>query len=1694
MTDENPESQAAIESSNYDIIRRRLQQQAAVLEARAEALNKQRKELFGSTAMTVIGQDRIRTENNCIPQDIVNVGSRLLFGYNVFIGLKTRTVVDDVFSLHACEHNAEEVVLDHVAQDSANNFLGDARFVKDFEDLYTYYKDAHLLQLRRIEGKLLAVFQVGSSLSDVRVLRWVIQPNGQVKYIDNSGTGDNVAPPAHDFVWRGVGREAHVQGKHPHVNIRDRIFVETVGGDLTIKIEDNTEDGLGIYREPVEDLNQALGDATIQYAELGNLILLKILPYRETLWRYFAFNTVTEDIARIDAIGQSCVQLPEDHGVIFPGGYVLADGERRKFDADITGMRFADVIRSPNGEDVLYVFYRPGDGRYILLAYNLIRKEVQNPIQCHGYCAFDDGIMIVFRVMGTDPTRVHPMQIWRTPFVSDEFAASQPTDGSFLSRVGNADLVRGISDALTVVRMIANQQPTVAVYETLITSAQRMQDAYFWLGEEQVGDLSGALKEITRTAELIIDEFIKVTEQKKQALVALELVEERQRDLLRDIRYHDWKELERFIEALSGLRSQRGRLITMREVRYINRARLDALEAEIVEHNDALSRSTVDFLLGDAALVPYRASIEALIESINEVEDTLRARELRERLDQVGEGLTLLTEVVSGLQVDDPNARTQILEHIAEILGLQNRARAMLDNRRRQLLDKEGRAEFGVQFQLFSQSVTSAVGMAETPERCDEMLTRIMVQLEELESRFSEFDQFLGQLGEKREEVYEVFENRKQALLEERQRQAHNTAQAGERILAGIARRTARLNSLDELNAFFAADAMVLKVSELIERLRTLEDPVRADDVQTKLRTMRDEAIRSLRDKLDLFEEGENVIRLGRHRFSVNNQAIELTMVARGAQMTLHVTGTDFFEPIEDPEFDKTRDLWSQHLASESSRVYRAEYLAASILFDAERQLEGLTIAGLHEAHLDKRGLQPIIRRYMEGRYDEGYERGVHDADTELILEKLVGMYMTAELLRFAPRARALATMFWALQGRARFGELWARRAQSFGRLRHTFEHGAPLRVLGLEFARTIEIFALEMAIAGAEEAGELAREAGHYLAEELCARDPHFVASGDAMSLRDAFLLHLDQSHTQLEFVEDQTRLADDLAARIELVTGWVAGFVERHEGTAGAHKRVLAEAVALLLTEDTLSFSVSSARISTELSGLLGQHGRLENGVMALHLDEFMSRLRAYTEVHVPRFREYRRLTHAIVERERARLRLDELKPRVLSTFVRNRLIDEVYLPLLGGNFAKQLGALGSEGRSDRSGLLLLISPPGYGKTTLMEYVASRLGLVFMSINGPSLGHTVSSLDPEEAPNATSRQEVQKVNLALEMGNNVLLYLDDVQHTNPEFLQKFISLCDATRRIEGVWNGRTRTYDMRGKRFAVVMAGNPYTETGERFQIPDMLANRADTYNLGDILDGREDAFAMSYIENALTSNVVLAPLATRERGDLDRFIRMAHGQVVPLTELSHGYSAAEATEIVSILTKLVEVQKVLLKVNLMYIASASQDDNYRTEPPFKLQGSYRNMARLTERVVSAMNDEELQALIDDHYVGEAQTLTIGAEQNLLKLAEMRDRMTPERGERWESIKREFVRRRMMGGSEDDPITRVAGPLSSLVQKLEDVHATLHGERTAGELGELRKVLERAIEELAKRPAAPAPRATPAPTVFMKSPVSEE
>lgn len=289
-------------------------------------------------------------------------------------------------------------------------------------------------------------------------------------------------------------------------------------------------------------------------------------------------------------------------------------------------------------------------------------------------------------------------------------------------------------------------------------------------------------------------------------------------------------------------------------------------------------------------------------------------------------------------------------------------------------------------------------------------------------------------------------------------------------------------------------------------------------------------------------------------------------------------------------------------------------------------------------------------------------------------------------------------------------------------------------------------------------------------------------------------------------------------------------------------------------------------------------------------------------------------------------------------------------------------------------------------------------------------------------------------------------MICLDDIQHCNAEFLQKFISFCDAQRKIEGVWRAQPRTYDLRGRKVVVAMAGNPYTETGQKFRIPDMLANRADTYNLGDIIGDNAEWFEASYIENAATSNSVLAPLANRSQKDIRTFLRIAETGDREAGGFEGSYSAQEVEEILCVLKKLIAVREVILAVNLEYIRSAAQADEFRTEPAFKLQGSYRNMNRLAEKIVAIMNDEEVHALILDHYRNESQTLTADTEANLLKLKELLGALTPTESARWDEIKRTFQRNQLTRSTDDsDPVGRVVGQLSAFGAGLDSIQRTL-------------------------------------------------
>ncbi|MEU9097667.1 DNA repair ATPase [Streptomyces sp. NPDC048361] len=1603
-------SSSAVDAGTYEVLRDRLAAQAAELSRRAEALDARRTEEFGSTELSLTGTEQLRTADGCVARDVVAVGERLLVGYSAAAGPKNTTAVGDVFALY------ERDGLERLPEDDVPGLLDDAAFVREFTELHRYYREARLLRLRRVEGKLLAVFRTGESGDDIRVLRWAVDADGGATFLDAHGERDHVFPPSQDVEWTAVTREDQVLGRHPHVSVGGEVFVSTVGGALTVKVEDNTETAEGIYSEPVDEALQSLADAEIEYAYAGRLVLLRVRPYKEEARRHLVFNRATRTVVRMDGIGQACLRLPEDQGLVFPGGYCLTTGAAKTFDIATEGLEFERVLRSPGAEDVLYAFHARAEGRGLLLPYHAIRKTVTAPLPCHGYALFDDGTLLVLRAdpagAAAEPVRIHPIQRWRSPYVSDTYAAARPAGGGPLARIGNADLVRGIADCLFLARTVSEATaPTTGVYEALLASCVRAADTHHWLGDSDVGYLLGPLSEVRATAEQVLAEFETVQTLTRQAAEALEEAAAQIASLVRRLRGEAPREAAEWVARLSELRRAQGHLVTLKELRYADTGRIDELAAEVTADIGTFAQRAVVFLAREDAFAGYHDDIAELAARAEGIGTVAEAAPVTARLDERTEGLRTVTEVVAGLDVGDATVRTSILERIADVLGGVNRARAALDARTRELRDHEGAAELAAEMGLLGQSVTAALAGADTPERCDDQLAGLLLRLEDLESRFAHSDAALAEIGTRRTEVYEAFSARKQTVQDARARHAERLADSAGRVLETIARRLTALPDLDAVNTYFASDPMVAKVRRTAGELRELGDRVRAEELEGRVKAARQEAARALRDRSELYGDGGRTVRLGRHAFAVNTQPLDLTLVPHGDGLAFALTGTDYRSPVDDPAFEATRPYWGQSLPSENAEVYRAEYLAVRLFTEHG------------PAALADADLPALVRRAAESAYDEGYERGVHDHDATLVLGALLRLHDGAGLLRHPPAARAEAQLFWAHRTTGPERATWTRRASSLARARATF---------GL--APASADFLAELAVAMGASA-----TAAAYLFDELACAPDGFVTRAATRDLLDKFRRAAGTSA-----YEDDLAALDALADRRQLVEAWLSSYA-----TAAGEpldEGDLAEAVAVELCPGLVRYGCE-ASVSVTVEGLLGTHPRITAGrTLTVRIDELLTRTGAFTERAAVGFRDYQRLRTALVAAERGRLRLEEYQPRVMSSFVRNRLLDEVCLPLIGDSLAKQLGTTGDTKRTDSNGLLLLISPPGYGKTTLMEYVANRLGLVLVKVSGPALGHAVTSLDPSEAPDATARREVEKINFALEAGNNTLLYLDDIQHTSPELLQKFIPLCDATRRMEGVRDGRARSYDLRGKRFAVCMAGNPYTESGQLFTLPDMLANRADVWNLGSVLTGKEDAFALSFVENALTSNPVLAPLAGRDRADLDLLVRLAERDPSARADrLNHPYAAAELERVLAVLGHLLVARSTVLAVNAAYIASAARSDGSRTEPPFQLQGSYRNMNKIAERLDPVMNDAELAAIIEDHYRSEAQTLTTGAEANLLKLAELRGRLTAEQGARWAEVTSAYVRAQALGGAEGDPLTRAVAALGLLADRVAAVESAI-------------------------------------------------
>lgn len=1577
-----------LDGGTYEVIQGRLQKQKKELQERLQKLDADRKKVFGSLETKLISNDRINTENNCIARDIVSLGNTCLFGYNVHFGLRTEISLSDVFSVYEFKNNKLEP--------RPLEILENELFQSDFSNLYKYYRHTIFSKFAIIGNYLYMVFRLSESVTDIKTFKWLIKEES-LEYIDNRSDHEYRFQAQHEFKWQEVTRDMHRYGVHSHVSILDCVFVETIGGDLTIKIEDNTEDGKGIHKEPVEHRDQTLDDGQYRFGQIGNLIPIEIKPFQESP-RYFVYNHKLREVKKIESIKESCILLPDDQGIIFPNGYYLQTGEYKIFTNSIQKAKFEQKIPSPNGEDYMYVFYSPEEGLYNLMSYNIISREIQTPILCNGFTLLKNGELCYFRTE-EEQTRHHMIQIWQTPFLKGDFMPSQHEE-TLLYKIGNKDIVRAMAEANSLINLLNKEDNYDGLYEDIARASKDILDSYYWLPEEESRQLNEPLSEINKAANAAMDEFEKVVQLKKNAKKQTNEILEKAEALFGKVKSSSFKSINDFVALLTELRKLRGEAISLKEIRYVDEDFVKKLEDEIEEYSAKLSERCVRFLLDEKALQPYHDSVGQKQATLEKVAKVVEVRKLEEEVGQIAADLELLIDIVSNLEIEDTAQSTKIIDNISLIFATINQLKAALRNKKKALGSAEARADFAAQLKLIDQGIINYLDIAGTPEKCDEFQTKISIQLEELEGKFTDFEEFIGSIIEKREEVHAAFEAKKNALVEKRNKKALALQNASERILKGAQSKAQSFKTAAEIQGYFASDLMINKVRDIIQQLKDLDDSGKAEEIETSLKSARENALRKLKDKLDLYEDGDSVIRLGKHKFGVNKQPLDLSIVFKNGTPYYHLTGTDFYQELNDSSLLNSKELWDQEFVSENPKVYRSSYLAYKLFKKLPH--EQLLQAGEEE-------LLKIVQKESSSDYAEGYIKGVHDVDASKILKVLVHKHHELGILRFPPKIRAYAQYFWNSLPEKLKEEL-NRGLKASGEVLSIFPDTKEYDFIIRELSEHAEKFATETDLFDTVVSEQIAA----YLFEELL-DDDEFARSHIASTIKEDFYKSLKRQQADLKF-KNSLESVSDYEDRIRLVKQWVSAFVNTRAKTEKDLENLqitdyIDEVVCRILFEDESVSKTKAVTPAETVEGLAGDHPTFKNSMFHFQYHNFVAQLERFVRKDIPAFNSFRAAKQELTKQLKEDLKLEEFRPRVLTSFVRNKLIDQVYFPLFGDNLAKQLGTVGDKTRTDRSGMLLLVSPPGYGKTTLMEYIADRLGLVFMRINGPAIGHDITSIDPASAKNSGAREELKKLNLAFEMGNNVMLYLDDIQHCNPEFLQKFISLSDGTRKIEGIFNGRSKTYDLRGKKFCVIMAGNPYTETGDKFRIPDMLANRADIYNLGDIIGDTEHLFKLSLIENSLTSNPLLQQLSSTHFEDVYTLLDRVENNNQE-AQLTGNHSSQDVQEYTSVLRKVVGLRDSVLKVNAAYIQSAAMEDEYRIEPAFKLQGSYRDMNKLVAKVVPIMDEKELQRLVLSHYESESQTLTSAAEANLLKFKELVNALTSEEQERWKTIRETFVK----------------------------------------------------------------------------------
>ena len=166
-----------------------------------------------------------------------------------------------------------------------------AAFNEDFQALFRYYRNTVFVKFMLIGPHLHMKMRIGKSEDDFKTFKWRIKGDGTLEYLGNRSDHECRYPEQVEFQWKRAHRDMHRGGRaSAHLDRGPRLRRD--------RRRRPHHQGRGQHRERAGDLlgtgrrSRTRRSTTRRSSTpiVGPLIILRILPYRETAHRHLVYQ------------------------------------------------------------------------------------------------------------------------------------------------------------------------------------------------------------------------------------------------------------------------------------------------------------------------------------------------------------------------------------------------------------------------------------------------------------------------------------------------------------------------------------------------------------------------------------------------------------------------------------------------------------------------------------------------------------------------------------------------------------------------------------------------------------------------------------------------------------------------------------------------------------------------------------------------------------------------------------------------------------------------------------------------------------------------------------------------------------------------------------------------------------------------------------------------------------------------------------------------------------------------------------------------------------------------------------------------------------------------------------------------------------------------------------------------------------